>query len=255
MGRNVSGDGILEQGNIYFLYRPKVDKERARNRNEVERFYVVLSPEGKKLYREIIIGQKMLPKIRNGGERNWGFVKMVTSDPHDLEQEFGQITYDTKTRGKRELAPARPAGEGVYAIVRHGGHTHLAYSLELPEKPREVQRELRIEDEGSYIFSVKNPEKSSPSRVGLSDEQKAEYPQKLKDVFAGRRFADADPPDPLDFPGAEIMLIGAREDPAEELEIGMHPEQETESTADVFRDLKLNRRKHPTRPLFQGKWE
>ena len=35
MGRNVSGDGILEQGNIYFLYRPKVEKERARNRNDV----------------------------------------------------------------------------------------------------------------------------------------------------------------------------------------------------------------------------
>ncbi len=33
----------------------------------------------------------------------------------------------THTRGEREPSPARPAGVGVYAIVDHGDHTHLAY--------------------------------------------------------------------------------------------------------------------------------
>lgn len=36
---------------------------------------------------------------------------------------------------------------------------------------------------------------------------------------------------------------------------GLHTERETEKTADIFRELKLNRRNHPTKPLSQGKWK
>lgn len=253
MAQKAEGKGILERGNIYFLYRPKVQQEQARKKNDVERFYMVLSPDGKKIYREIIIGQKELPKLDEGRERNWGFVKMVAREAKELEKEFSEIRYGTKTRGERTLAAVRPAGEGVYAIVRHDDHTHLVYSLELPEKPREVQHEFRIEEEANYIISIKNPKKSSPPQVGLRREQKADYPQKLQDVFRDRRFADADPPELLDYEGAEIMLIGAREDPSKELAIDLHAEHETEASADVFRDLKLNKQKHPLKPLFDGK--
>ena len=185
---------ILERGNIYFLYRPKVQQEHPRSEKDVERFYVVLSPEGKELYRKIIIGQKGLPRIHNGGERNWAFVNKVTQDARQLEEDFQQIEYDTKTRGEREIPAVRPAGEGVYAIVRHEDHTHLAYSLELPEKPREVQDAFHIEEEASYIISIKNPEKGSPPQAGLRGEQKAEYPKELLQRFSDRRFANADPP-------------------------------------------------------------
>src|SRR3954470_12241741 len=136
MAQKAEGSGILERGNIFFLYRPKVQQEQARKKSDVERFYMVLSPEGKQIYREIIIGQKELPKIEERRERNWGFVKLVVKDAKELEGELAEVEYTTKTRGERKRAPARPAGEGVYAIVRHDGHTHLAYSLELPEKPR-----------------------------------------------------------------------------------------------------------------------
>lgn len=255
MARKSDQDEVLERGNIYFLYRPKVEKEHARGEKDVERFYIVLSPEGKKRYREIIIGRKGLPRIKDGGERNWGFVKLVTGDPHQMEKEFGPVEYETKTRGEREVSAARPAGEGVYAIVRHGRHTHLAYSLELPEKPKEVQREFRIEDEGSYVISVKNPEKPSPGRAGLGEEQKAEFPDKLMKVFRDRRFADADPPEFLDYEGAEIMLVGAREDPGKELGVRLETGRETASSADIFTDLRLNKKEHPVKPLFEGKWE
>jgi hypothetical protein len=252
MAHKAEGSGILESGNIYFLYRPKVQHEQARKKDDVERFYMVLSPEGKKIYREIIIGQKELPDIEKQ-ERNWGFVKMVVKDAKELEGEFAEVEYSTKTKGERKLAAARPAGEGVYAIVRHDGHTHLAYSLELPEKPRQVQQEFRIKDEASYIISIKNPKKGSPPKAGLRGEQKAEYPEKLQEVFRDRNFADADPPELLDFEGAEIMLIGAREDPEKELDVKMGAEHETEASADIFRDLKLNRQKHPLKQLFEGK--
>lgn len=250
----VKGSGILERGSIYFLYRPKVEREQAHGEKDVERFYLVLSPEGKELFREIIIGQKELPGIK-GKERNWGFVRMVTRQAEELHAEFGRIEYATKTKGKRQLPPVRPAGEGVYAIVRHDGHTHLAYSLELPEHPREVQQTFHIGQEGSYILSIKNPGKSSPPRVGLGDGQKAEYPQKLQQVFGDRRFADADPPELLDYPGAELMLVGAEEKPAAELDIGLEPDRETAATADIFTDLKLNRKDHPVKPLFEGRWQ
>ncbi|WP_243373656.1 hypothetical protein [Geotalea sp. SG265] len=250
----IKGKGILEQGNIYFLYRPKVQTGEARGGQDVERFYMVLSPEGKNIYREVIIGRKSLPAIGKK-ERNWAFIKAVAHRAHELEEEFGRVEYGTKTRGEREVPAARPAGEGIYAIVRHDNHTHLAYSLELPEQPRQVQHSFRIAPEGSYIISVKNPEKPSPPRTGLKPEQKADYPEKLLEAFHDRRFADADPPELLDYPGAELMLIGAEEQPGKELAIGLKPDKENESSADIFRDLKLNRKKHPVKPLFEGKWE
>ncbi|ACM18711.1 hypothetical protein Geob_0340 [Geotalea daltonii FRC-32] len=250
----IKGTGILERGNIYFLYRPKVQKEQARGERDVERFYMVLSPEGKNIFREIIIGQKALPGIRKK-ERNWAFVKNVTRQAKELEEEFGELEYSTKTRGEREVPAARPAGEGIYAIVRHDNHTHLAYSLELPEQPRQVQRALNIATEGSYIISVKNPGKTSPPGTGLKSGQKAGYPQELLAAFRDRRFADADPPELLDYPGTELMLIGAEEKPGEELGIGLSTDKETGASADIFTDLKLNRKEHPVKPLFEGKWE
>ena len=255
MAERVKGsrDAVLEQGNIYFLYRPKVQEEHPSGKRDVERFYMVLCPAGKKIYREIIIGQKELPESSSSNERNWGFVKKVTKTPQELEQEFKEAEYSTKTRGERKLPAARPAGEGVYAIVRHDDHTHLAYSLELPEKPRKVQQEFRIKDEASYIISIKNPDKPAPPKVGLRSQQKTDYPQKLKDLFRDRRFADADPPDFLNYEGTELILIGTGEDPAE-LGIALHTEHETEASADIFTDLKLNRKEHPVKPLFEGEF-
>src|SRR5690606_27537612 len=120
------------------------------------------------------------------------------SDPRKIEKEFEGSSYRTKTRGERHEPPARPAGEGVYSLARHGDHTHLIYALELPKEPGEPQRQLRIEEEGSYIISVKNPEAPSPPRAGLSEDQKTDFPQKLQELFDGRKFLPVDPPDFLD---------------------------------------------------------
>lgn len=254
MARKAEGTEVLEKGDIFFFYIPKVEKEEVRGEEDIQRFYIVLSPDKKKVYRLIAVGQKAMPEAGNGGQRNWGFVSKIGHKPEEVEDELDKRVYETKTRGERERQAGRPAGEGRYEIVRHGDHTHLAYSLELPKKPAEVQRELNIEDEASYILSVKNPEKPSPPQAGLKGAQKADFPKRLMDVFRGRRFANADPPDLLDYEGAEIMLIGAKESPEEELGIKIDTENETESSAEIFRDLKLERDQHKTEPLFKGRW-
>jgi hypothetical protein len=182
-------------------------------------------------------------------------VQKVGHDAHEVEDELDRVVYETKTRGERHLDPARPAGEGVYAIVRHDDHTHLAFALELPAKRGEVQEQLNIPDQGSYIITVKNPELPAPSGVGLSAAAKPELPQSLRSRFAGRRFVPVDPPEFLDQEGAELVLIGADEDVLDELGISLDPERETMETAEIFNDLRMERGEHPLKPLFEGKWQ
>jgi hypothetical protein len=256
MAQERSGNAaVIEQGNVYFLYRPKVETDEVEGLDDVQRLYMVLSPHGKARYRLIVLGRKRLPEIEGGGQRYWGFVDNVAKDPKDLRAELEEQHYRTKTRGERSVPAARPAGEGVYALVRHDGHAHLAYALELPERPGEVQEELNIEEEASYIITVKNPAQPSPRGAGLGKGRKAKFPQHLKKHFAGRRFIDPDPPELLDYEGAELVLIGAREDPEEELGFSLDAQDEDLASAEIFSDLRLRKSQHPVKPLIEGEWE
>jgi hypothetical protein len=143
----------------------------------------------------------------------------------------------------------------VYAIVDHDDHTHLAFALELPAKPGDVQQELNIPEQGSYVIAIRNPELDAPPGVGLRDEEKAELPRRLQSRFRGRRFVPADPPEYLDREGAEFVLIGADEDVSDELGVRLHPQHETMETAEIFNELRLEPREHPLKPLFEGKWQ
>jgi hypothetical protein len=244
---------VLERGNIYFAYRPKVEHTSAEGLEDIQRFFVILSPFGKARYRLLVIGRKKLPAIADDHERNWGFVQKVSRDPEDVEDELDRLTYSTQTRGERHLAPARPAGEGVYTIARHDNHTHLAFALELPERPGELQEELNIPAQGSYVITVKNPDVEAPA--GLSEEDRPQMPQQVRERFHGRRFVPVDPPDFLDRAGTEFVLIGADEDVFEELGVRLDPQRETLETAELFNDLRMERTAHPLKPLFEGRWQ
>jgi hypothetical protein len=253
---SANGTRVLERGNIYFFYRPKVDKQAAKSIDDVRRFYVVLHPQTKRKYRLIIIGEKRLPGLtRDADRKSWGFIERVATRAELIEDELDPGAYATKTRGERRLPAARPAGEGVYAIVRHGDHTHLAYALELPTMAGEVQRALNIRKEASFIVSVKNPDAPSPPTLGLDETRRAKYPRKLRERFGDRRFVDADPPDLPNTTGTEILLIGAAADVRRELGLELHAKRESEAKADIFRDLKLEKSMHPVRPLIEGAWE
>lgn len=254
MAKTAEKSTTLESGNIYFFFRPKVGVDKPKSIDDVQRLYMVLSPDQEERYRLAVIGQKVMPEPEHH-QRYWGFVQAVGRKPEQIRDELGPETYSTRTRGERYVAAAIPAGEGRFRILRHEDHTHLAYALELPKREGQVQKEFEIEDQASYIISVKNPEAGSPAYAGLSEEEKANYPKRLQEVFRGRRFADADPPELLDYAGTEFVLIGSSEDVKDELGVEFKTENETESSADIFKDLKLEKTDRQLKPLFEGKWE
>lgn len=248
---------VLERGSIYFLYRPKVrspgENRPVESLDDVERTWIILSPANSRRYRRLAIGRKKLPDIH---ERNryWGFVEVVGNRPEEVQEDLRERRYRTKTRGEREQPAARAAAEGVYAIARHGNHTHLAYALELPREPGEVQREMNIKSEASYVFTVKNPAAGAPPGMGLPRDEKAGLPPGLHEKFGSRRFIPVEP-ELLDYPGTEFILIGATEEPEEELGLDLAPEREDERSADIFTDLRLRLSEHPVEPLFEGAWD
>ncbi len=247
---------VLERGNVYFFYRPSARTGAPQSLVDVQRFHIVLSPEGKDLFRVLTVGKKRLPEPADDAEKFWGYVERVAEDPAAIEEELGPGREErggsSGGGGGIVRSPARPAGEGVYAVARHGNHTHLLYALELPVEPDEVQRELHIDKEGVFLLSIKNPEADSPPGIGLEAEQKANFPPELQERFGSRRFLPAVPPDFLDHEGAELLLMGSAED--HELDVDLDPERETEETADIFKELKLAREGHPVEPLLAGKW-
>jgi hypothetical protein len=118
----------------------------------------------------------------------------------------------------------------------------------------QLERELNIKREASYIIAVKNPETPSPQNTGLGRKQDPEFPKELQEKFGDRRLVPADPPDFLNYEGAEVVLIGASENAEQELGIEFRADEETECTADVPEDLKLPR-EIVREPLFEGRWK
>jgi hypothetical protein len=255
---------IIEQGDIFFFYRPKVDTEEVKDIKDVQRFYMVTSPEKeeekkKDIYRLFLIGQKQLPEIVEGKstseEKHWALNILITSNPDDIHKELLPAEYTTETRGKRRLAAAAPAGEGKYTIVKHDNHTELAYILELPEIPGPTQKEFEIKKEASYIISVRNPDVKVPGFAAVSSNKKIEYPKHLIEKFGNRRWISIEDSDLLNYENTQVLLIGARKkDVEEELGIDIDEEKETENTADIFKELKLRKEQVPLKPLMNGKF-
>jgi len=186
---------ILERGDAFFSYRPRVGVAEVLELSDVQRFFVVLKPDDDRRYRRLIVGRKRLPDPRSH-EREWAFVAEVTDDPAEL-------------RAETEDEPrARLVGAARYAIADHDGHSHLAYVLAPSPHPAPLQRALKIQPEASYIVAVRNPDAPAPPGAGLPEHRRAQYPPELRERFGGRRFIPANPPDVLDYPGAELVLIG-----------------------------------------------
>lgn len=240
----------LETGHIHFLYRPVVEEEDPEGLVDVQQFEVVLHPRHREHFRKLVVGRKRMPDI-DDTEPLWGFVDQVTDDVEDLRGSLAAEDYETATRGRRRQPAARPAGEGAYAIVRRGRDTYLAYELELPEEPGEVQDDLQVEPQARLVLTVKNPDAGSPPTAGLPDRAQPDLPQELLDGFRGRRWIAADPVVLLDHEGIEFLLIGAERDA--ELE-GKEPQLDEVEGRELTDLLQAQRRHHPVEPLFEGDW-
>jgi hypothetical protein len=243
----------LERGDVYFFYRPRVGATEVDDLQDVQRFFFVLQPDGTGHFRRLIVGRKRLPDPEQH-ERVWAFVADVGDDPTLLRAEVAPAEYPTTTRGWRREPGARPAGEGRYALVEHERHTHLAYVLELPAEPGPVQQAFRIGKQASYIAAVRNPEAPAPAGVGLPPGRRPHLPDEFRQRFGGRRFIPVNPPDLLDYVGAEIVLIGASWDVGGELGIELDAERERVETAEIFARLGLRPEELSIDPLVRGTW-
>jgi hypothetical protein len=150
---------ILERGNIYYFYRPKIDAETPR---DVQRFYMVL--KGPRLYRVFVIGAKKLPETVNGRPprgRRWAYITAVSDDSAAIEEILKGGEYETETRGRRHLPPSATVGEGRYALVSRVGHSELVHRLKL-DKPKPLEDQFGLTSDESFILAVKNPDIYAP---------------------------------------------------------------------------------------------
>jgi hypothetical protein len=246
---------ILEQGDIYFFYRPKKNAQEVKGIEDVRRFFMVTAPEqnNSQLYRLFVIGKKSLPEVRKtearASERYWARVGGIFKDANELTKELLSDEF-------RKGDAARPVGEGKYAIIKHGNHTELAYVLEMPNEPGEAQQELGIEKEASYVISVINPKMPKSSNLPTTEEP-PKYPREVLNEFnEHENFVSLSKNTKfIDYQNAQIILVGAREGKdMVKSEIGIDMKEE-QSSADIFNKLKLRREQVPTRPLTEGKLE
>src|SRR5260221_2388317 len=150
---------------------------------------------------------------------------MVARSRQEIDAALAMQHYTTKTRGERRLPAARPAGEGVYDVIGRAGNLHLAYVLELPEKPGPVQAQLNVRKQAAFVIAIRNPAASAPPTAGLPAREAAHYPDDLQREFGDRRFVSGDIR-LLDYEGAEFILIGASDDPERAYGIDLPAEHE-----------------------------
>jgi hypothetical protein len=212
---------IVEKGIIYFLTRGRVGIEAPDSVQDLQRTYFVLRPipigakigegavEDSKANRLFALPKKVLPK--SGKDRFMAFVEKSQISMKELKEEVFKATeYETKTLGTRVTPHISPIGEGVYAITETGRDSHLVYMLTIPEKPEEVQEALGLREKGSFILSLKNPNSKGPANASLPE--KPDYPQDIIDDFRGLSWMAVHKSKYLDYPNAQILLIGEGQD-------------------------------------------
>jgi hypothetical protein len=111
--------------------------------------------------------KKVFPKSHN--DRFMAFVEKANTTIQDLKENFFKgDEYDTRTQGTRRVEPVATVAEGVYFISRtEDRSTHLVYAITIPSKLGEVQKDLGLNEEGSFHISVKNPERPGPANASL----------------------------------------------------------------------------------------
>ena len=265
VGKHNNESDILEEGDIYFFYRPKKDSSEVKDIDDIRRFFMVTSSERrhgnksndrekqKQFYRLFVIGKKALPEIRKSearaSERYWARVGGIFEELNDLTSELYSDEF-------RKGDAARPVGAGKYVIVKHQNHVEIAYVLETPNEPGEAQEELGIEKEASFIISVINPKNPAPQGFP-STEESPKYPDKILENFDEKEnFVSLGSDTSLiDYLNSQVILIGAREGKdVIKRDLGIDIDYDkTKKDSDVIKKLRLQNKNVPTKPLTEGK--
>ena len=275
---NEQPSNILEKGIIYFFTRGRVGIENMESVNDIQRSYYVLRPlpagakltdgemDGTNNARLMALPKKVWPK--SGKDKFMSFVEKAGASIQELKEEFMQGSeYQTQTTGTRQTPPVTPIGEGVYAITSTGqrGESHIAYMLTIPQEPGQLQSDIGIRSQGSFIISLKNPTSKGPANASLPEGPG--YPQEFIDEFRGRSWMPAEPKH-LDYANAQILLIGEdvenghaldategdkkdddKETPREEMEKLEHEDEirikHLAGDDSVFADLGISKKDYP----------
>jgi hypothetical protein len=105
---------VLERGDVFFFYRPRVGVRTVDGRSDVQRFFMVLAPDRaeRPIFRLFAIGRKQLPEMRPGKahpeERNWALNIGTTSNAEELRRAFLAPGVSHRHAG----AAARRRGQG-----------------------------------------------------------------------------------------------------------------------------------------------
>jgi hypothetical protein len=207
---------ILEKGIVYFFFRARVNVDDPQDVNDIARSYMILRPlpKGAKLgdgpigdegnCRLVAIPKKVLPL--SGKDRFMSFVDGAKKSFADLKSEFLSANdYATKTSGTSHSPPATPLAEGVYAITTTGRESHFAYMITIPSQLGEVQKDVGIKEQGSFVVSAKNPKFPGPANASLGKDPG--YPQEIMDEFRNLRWMPLQPK-LLDYVNTQFLLIG-----------------------------------------------
>lgn len=243
---------IFESGDLYFFYRPKTQEEVIKSLDDVEGFYLVMSAQGTK-FRFLSAARKRMPEIPVDSpaqpDQGWAIVGYETENSDDLEDNNldRQLTPEGKI-----VQPARPAGAAKYMMVHQEDRTELAYALEVPAEPGPVQGTFNILPEAAYVIKVKNPDYLAEGYPGVV--QKPRYPVNFKALF------DADLIDLkdkrlLNFPNAQVLLIGSRSQNIEEaLDVEFEKEPADIAVDRLYGTFHMKKKEHPLEPLVMGRW-
>ncbi|KAI0130381.1 hypothetical protein BJ170DRAFT_593893 [Xylariales sp. AK1849] len=268
---------ILEKGIIYFFFRGRVNIEDPSGVDDIARSFIILRPieRDAKLgegtigdsgnSRLIAIPKKVLPL--SGKDRWLAFVEKSHTSFQTLKEDFlSGDDYVTKTAGTRHTPAATPVGEGIYAITTTGRESHLAYILTLPHELSEVQEEIGLRKQGSFILSTRNPEYEAPAYARLP--QDPDFPPEVKEEFRALRWMPTKPKH-LDFANTQFLLVGessgiekatepqkddkkeGKEEPLEEMEkladedTHRMEDLKGDDSAAIFADLDANAKEYP----------
>jgi len=95
MANEEKNSAIIEHGDLFFFYRPKIDAKEVKDVENVQRFYMVTCPEknGKNITNRLfLVGQKQMPEIKEGKseskERNLALNILTTPNSEDVRKEL-----------------------------------------------------------------------------------------------------------------------------------------------------------------------
>jgi hypothetical protein len=216
MDRNIEEKGqaiILEEGEIFFFYRPRIVREALEDFEDAARFFMVLHPLRKSRYRLIHLGKANPASYEAGTPRLSASIDRVMNTLDELRSELIEREHWSRAWGMRIRPAALQAAEGIYALLKYRDNTHLIYALDYPIRESEILEEMGVALEGGYTANVRNPDSIiEPDGVA----KHPLFPRHLQERFGGREIIPVDPVEFLNEEGAELVLTGVGSEPAEE---------------------------------------